>query len=533
MTEIVSKHAEEIYNFLRDDALDTSKDWAEVSMFQSLLAQRIKGLDSEATREIAKWCIENNVLEIEDEEAKTDSRILDMKPEEFVKAAGFRPTPTFPSQEIEGDVKHKAQAYADWLIEEANIRPVVIDGKTLFYEYDELTRRWEEKEFEKILKMAHKDIGSDYTSHFRREFRHSYKDHHQYFDFEEMGLEEQEILMRNGEILNLNTRETRPASKEDKALNSVNAVYDPDAKPDRIKEFIERTIDREEGVKTLQEFLGYTLMWPSTKYEKALLILGYTDTGKSTLLNVFEHFYDNTNTTNVSFPQLGMERAFHIDKLKDSVVNFDHDMSDKEIKRKSRIKEAITGNRIHADPKGEQGYKFQPKAKFMIASNNAPDDKGAEAAFYNRFTTLTATNRIDPENKDRELLDKLVTEENMNWLLSWAIEGLERLQEQNQFSNERTEYETKKLWDKFGDSVQKFIHEQITLDREEGINVPTSDLYDVYEMWCEQKLETPKHKQQFISEAAAHPDIVKDKAMAHSGGRRMCFKHIEVQDFAV
>lgn len=440
----------------------------------------------------------------------------------------------FPIADYAGAEKtKKAQAYAEWLIEEKEIRPVLIDSRTIFYQFNEQTMTWEEIDFELIKKKANRDMGSEYTSHFLRQFKQSFKDHWKFMKFEEMGLSEDEVLLNNGEILDLTTREIRQAKKEDMALNHINAEYNPDVEPDRIDEFIDRTIDTEEGVKALQEYLGYCLMWPSSNFEKVLLILGYTDTGKSTLLKVFESFFQGSNITKMSFPQIGMERAFHVEKLKDSVVNFDFDMDDSEIPRKSRLKKVISNEEIHADPKGEKGYDFQPQTKFMIASNNAPDDSDATDAYYNRFKTIKATNKIEAEDKERDLVEKLTTEENMSWLLNWALDGLERLQKQNRFSKYMTEYETKKAWDKFGTSVQRFISEQIKTKTEDSFNVPTTDLYNVYEMWCEKKLESAVPSRQFISQAASHPDLVKRKATTKDGGRRMCFMDVEVKDYAV
>jgi len=392
---------------------------------------------------------------------------------------------------------------------------------------------WEEMDFELIKKIASRDLGTDYTSHFLRQFKQSFQDHWQYSSFDNMGLEPNEVMLKNGKIMNLDARKTRNAEKEDMALNCINATYDPDAEPQRIKEFIEKTVDTIEGVRALQEYLGYCLKWPSSHFEKVLLILGYTDTGKSTLLEIFEHFFDGSNTTKMSFPQIGMERAFHVEKLKDSVVNFDTDMDDTQIPRKSRLKKVISNEEIHADPKGEKGYDFRPKTKFMIASNNAPDDTDATGAYYNRFLTIKATSKVAAEDKDRELVEKVTTEENMSWLLNWALDGLDRLKENNQFSRQMTEYETKKMWTKFGTSTERFIADQVRKNTDESFNVPTVELYEVYKMWCEKKLETAVSQRKFISQAASHPDMRKEKSMTQNGGQRMCFKDIEVLDYAV
>lgn len=441
-------------------------------------------------------------------------------------------TKRFQTQE-NGTLERKAQQYANWLVEEQLIRPVVIDGRTLFYEYDRGSKVWNQIDFDMVMKLPHKHLEEEFTRHFISQFKHSFKNHHKYMEFEDMGLEPEEILMKNGRILNLESKSIKPAKKNDKAINCINAIYKQDVKPDGLKKFLKRTIDTEEGLKTLQEYIGYILTWPEARYEKALLILGDTDTGKSTLLDVLEEFFEPSETSNLAFPDIGMERAFHVEELKDSVVNLDHDMDDKEISSYSRIKKAISNNKMHADPKGEKGFKFKPKARFIIASNDSPDDSGAGEAFYNRFLTIQANNRVPEEEKDRQLVDKLCSDQNLSWLLSWSLNGLERLREQNKFTGELSEYETKKLWDKFGSSPQRFIHDQVTVDQEDGKNIPTTDVFETYELWCEQQLEEPIPRRQFISQMASHPDIVKRKTESYSGGRKMCFMDIIIEDYTV
>lgn len=429
--------------------------------------------------------------------------------------------------------KEIAQNYADYLIDKANIIPVWIDGATIFYRYNPASHVWNQVDFKMIRKKAKKDLGSEYSKKMKQEIKNQLTDHFNYVNFDEMGLEENQVLMKNGKVLNLETLETRKVRQEDYALNCVNAKFDEEASSDQLLQFIERTLDTEDMVKTFQEFLGYTLKWPDDSFEKMLLILGNTDTGKSTLLQVVEELFAESNTTKLSFPQIGMERAFHIKDLKDSVLNIDSDMDDQSIKRKSRVKKVLSKEPIFVEPKGKSGFTMKPQANFLVTSNDAPDDAGAEDAYYNRFLTLTATSRVPEEKKDRELVDKLTTEQELNWLLTWSIKGLKRLEEQNRFTCNRTEYETKEIWDRFGNSVQQFISEQVTIDREDGKNVPTSDLYETYQLWCETQIEQEVSQQKFIAQAAAHPDMVKRKADTVSGARRSCFINLKLKDYAV
>jgi len=429
--------------------------------------------------------------------------------------------------------KELAQNYSDHLINEADIVPVWINGATIFYRFNSANNTWDEIDFQIIRKKAKKDLGNEYSRGLKDELINQMTDHYRYIEFDKMGLPENEILMKNGKVLNMNTLETREIEKKDYALNCVNAVYDEGAESGQLEAFIEQTIDTENMVRTLQEFLGYSLNWPSDKYEKMLLILGNTDTGKSTLLKVVEQLYDESNITKLSFPQIGMDRAFHIKDLKDSVLNIDSDMDDQSIRRKSRLKKVVSKEEVFVEPKGKSGFTMKPKANFIVTSNDAPDDAGATDAYYNRFLTLTATSRISEEDKDRELIDKLTNQESLNWFFTWSVKGLRRLKQQNQFTHQLSEYQTKKVWDRFGNSVQKFISEEVIFDRDEGRNIPTTDLYEAYQTWCETELEQEVSQNKFIAQASSHPDIVKRKTETRTGSRRTCFVNLRLQNFVV
>jgi len=529
------EHAETILNKLEIQlTTDFNPRIADIDRF---IVQDTGIEDPEKVPELRNWMIEQDAVKIDGDQEHGETEVTAIDKNQLLDSDSNKPlleTEFDATIYRSADSKQElAQEYANWLIDEANIIPVWINGATIFYRYNPVNHTWNEVEIDMVRKKAKKDLGNDYNKNMRQEIKNQLTDHYDFVEFEDMGLESTEILLKDGKVLNLKTCETREIQKTDYALNCINSEYDPDAEAEKLEKFIYRTLDDEDMVKTFQEFLGYSLKWPSDKYEKMLLILGNTDTGKSTLLKVVEELFKESNLTKLSFPQLGMDRAFHISTLKDSVLNIDSDMDDQAIKRKSRVKKVVSKEEVFVEPKGKSGFAMKPRANFIVTSNDAPDDAGATDAYYNRFLTLTATNRVSEEQKDRELVEKLTSDESINWLLNWAIKGLQRLEEQNCFTCNRTEYETKKLWDRFGNSVQKFISEQITRDSEVGYNIPTTDLYEAYKMWCETELEEEVPRQNFIGQAASHPDLTKRKADAKDGSRRMCFIEIEVKDFAV
>jgi len=503
--------------------------------FNFFITKNVDSIDSpEKIKETREFLEEQGIIETE------DNKVTKIDHEKFKEIAGLNQSKNslmdqeFPLNSYQGFNKTElAHEYADWLIEECRIRPVWIPGTTIFYRYDNSTNTWKELEKDLIIKKAKHDLRGRWTSHFKRELLNQFEHHPNYIEFEEMGLPENKFLLEDGQVIDLETRELEPVKPEMYPLNSLNTTYNPDADGQELQEFIQDTIDNEDMVKALQEFLGYSLTWPSSKYEKMLLILGGTDTGKSTLIEVIEELYGDSTITKISFPQLGMDRAFHVPDLKDSILNIDTDMEDQDIQRKSRVKKIISKEEIYAEAKGKDGYNMTPKANHLVTSNNCPEHSDSTDAYFNRFITLTATSRIPESEKDRELSEKLKTDENIEWLFNWALGGLDRLNQQNDFTWNPTEYETKKLWDRFGNSVQQFIADQITVDSQNGQNIRTGDVYEVYEKWIEDRLQEKVGKQKFISMASGHPDMTKRNTVSTDGTKGMCFIDIKLKDYSV
>lgn len=515
-------------------------------------------------RETLEKAIENKSRLGEGYKMALKDQYPDHKNEIDIIAKNFEETKETPIEDfLQGTDKENktklAHAYADYQIQEKNTIPVLIDSATLFFRYQPEAKTWKQIDLEIIHKELDADLSSrpvsaTVTQHLHNEFDKKMRHNGDYTKWEKFGLKTSQVLLKNGDILDLESnigeleKDRRKAKKKDYALNAVNASFQTDIMEDyvhgqqseskyatKLEKFITETIPDDLERETFQQFLGHLLAWPSDRFEKALLILGPTDSGKSTLLKVVKHFFKHANTSEISFPQLGQDRAYHVDSLKQSVINFDQDMSNKDIKRRSRIKKCISKESIFADPKMEKGYDMKPVANFMIASNHPPEHRGADQAFYNRFLTIEAPETISEDDKDRNLLDKLTTEECMDWLLAWAIDGYESLMTQNRFALDRDHMETKRKWSNYGDSVAQFINEVVERGTENSKNIRTVETYEYYEKWCEDNLEEKVSQQKFISRASDHPILTKSRRVPYDeASSKSCFVDIELQcDYTV
>ena len=440
---------------------------------------------------------------------------------------------SFPLGDLLADGASKtelAQKLATYMTQNGICLPVYQDethAERRFYSYSNQLGVWKRVDKDYALKMAKNQLGNQWTRHTKQEFMNQLKTHEHAIYFEDMGLPEEEILCRDGKVYNLETGEVRKIEKQDYALHMVNADPEGDSFIEDFEEFLEDTIPEESHRKTVQEFLGWSLKYPHGDYKKALLILGDTNSGKSTLLRIIAELFKESHVSRLSITQIAQERTFHVSNLNGSILNIDEDMSSAEIEQGSTLKKLIAQEPLFVEDKGDDGYEVHPRCKFMVASNVAPNPSTEDdRAFYQRFITLEAPDRVPEEEQDKQLVDKLTSEEALNGLFQWALEGLRRLEDQEEFSYSPDIMETRRIWNKYGSEVQKFLHECV--DKEKGNHVPTVDAYEYYELWSMDKLGETISRKQFISEMCEQPFINKDRVKLDGQGRRSVFKHIDI-----
>jgi putative DNA primase/helicase len=90
--------------------------------------------------------------------------------------------------------------------------------------------------------------------------------------------------------------------------------------------------------------------------------------------------------------------------------------------------------------------------------------------------------RIPRDEQDAKLSEKLTTDDELAGVLNWAIEGYQRLDEQGQFTNEPTPSENQRIWEMYGNSVERFISR--CLDEERDGSVGKDEAYAEYESFA-------------------------------------------------
>ncbi len=94
----------------------------------------------------------------------------------------------------------------------------------------------------------------------------------------------------------------------------------------------------------------------------------------------------------------------------------------------SRIKALTGGDKVTARYMRQDFFEFTPKFKLVIAGNAKPKLDTVDEAMRRRFHIVPFTIQIPPEDRDRDLADKLQDE--WSGIMAWAVEGCIQYQEQ-------------------------------------------------------------------------------------------------------
>jgi len=209
------------------------------------------------------------------------------------------------------------------------------------------------------------------------------------------------------------------------ATSKIPVKYDPEADCPGIREFIDDILDSERKKKTLIEFIGHAI-YPGYPVQKALMLTGETNNGKSVFLNLVKDFVGHENVSGESLQRLN-DNDFAASNLYGKLVNVRADLSGKEIKDTSRFKE-LTGEDkyISADVKHKDPIQFTNKATLMFSANKIPGTRYDKTdAFYKRWIIVKFPYRFvdnpvmeNEKKRDTKILDKIESEEEFSGLLN-------------------------------------------------------------------------------------------------------------------
>ncbi len=314
------------------------------------------------------------------------------------------------------------------------------------------------------------------------------------------------INLENG-VFDIETRTLTDHTPDHFFTSQLPVKYDPTAECPKFLDFI-KDIVKDDDAQTLQEYTGY-LLYRSYIYQKALLLVGEGNNGKSTFLMAQKALIGNDNITSISLQHL--DRRFTPARLYHKLANIYPDLSARALKDTGMFKITTGGDTIEAEVKYSMNtLKFVNHAKHEFSANTIPKvDEDDTDAFFRRWIIINFPNTFTDEKCDKDILQKITTPQELSGILNWALEGLTRLHDNADFTYDKTPEEIRDHYQRLSSSIYGFLTDQTTYDPEGWI--PKENLYSLYITYCidenlprkskaELSKEIPKHMPAVISQ---------------------------------
>lgn len=244
----------------------------------------------------------------------------------------------------------------------------------------------------------------------------------------------------------------------------------------------------QELIHFVQKAMGYSLSGDVS--EQCLFILwGTGANGKSTFLNTLQTLFGDyaCSTGTETFMKKTSEQSNDLARLKGMRLVTTSEAEQGKPLSESLVKQITGEDEITARFLYGEFFSFKPTFKIFMATNHKPKIKGADNGIWRRIKMIPFTVTIPPEQRDKTLGDKLLSENSgiLNWLVKgfvmWRREGLACEPDAVREANEEYRLDM--------DSVGTFVAECLDIDASMKWRLATKLLYETYVKWCQKNNE--------------------------------------------
>ncbi|MFD2446691.1 phage/plasmid primase, P4 family [Bacillus sp. CGMCC 1.16607] len=325
-----------------------------------------------------------------------------------------------------------------------------------------------------------------------------------YKEVDNVNKDDRFINVKNG-LLDWRTGELNPHDPNIFTTIQLPVEYNPAAQCPNINHFLQTTVPID-TIPMLLEWFGYSMI-PSTRFQKALMLTGSGNNGKSIFIDLFQRFLGTDNLSNIPLQDLEHNR-FKLAQLYGKLANVFADIPATALDKSSIFKTVVTGDRVSAEFKGRDSFDFKPFSRLLFSANELPRSSDLTHGFFRRWLIVPFPHKFGEGGKpaDINLLDKVTTKEELSGLLNLAIEGLRRLDKQKSFTVNETTTKATEDYKKEIDNVATFLDEMCIIG--ENQFVEKQKIYNAYDRWCFDSGYKPLGKIKFFQRLEGKVNIV-------------------------
>ena len=246
--------------------------------------------------------------------------------------------------------------------------------------------------------------------------------------------------------------------------------------------------DKESKVQSMKELAGATISGCATKIlqPRAVILLGtQAENGKSQVLNMLRGLLPASAISSVTAAKMGDER--HILGICGKLLNASDELSGSSAISSEVFKAIITGETVSGRDVYKSRVEFNPVAQHVFATNTLPSFQGGMDRGVQRRLLVMPFNRVIPKEEKIENIGRCISEEEMDLLLAWAVEGALDLMNNRGFTITDAFAKNLQDWLEESDSVQGWVAECIEILNDEQACLKTSYAYQCYQAWAKQE----------------------------------------------
>jgi putative DNA primase/helicase len=290
-----------------------------------------------------------------------------------------------------------------------------------------------------------------------------------------------EFFAASNGLLHLPTRMLHDPTPSFFGVTASGVAYDPDAAaPMQWLAYLRETVDDDEGIGALQEWMGYTL-GGDTSQQKILFCIGPRRSGKGTFARIHTALLGKNSVGGPTMSAFGKQFGLAPLITKSLAI-----VSDARIGKKTDRAEiterllTISGeDTIDIDRKYGTMWTGRLPTRIAIMTNELPAFSEGSGALAGRFLIVIFPHSFfGRENPG--LTDRLMTE--LPGILNWAIQGYERLRARGHFLQPTNALEQIEAIERLGNPVKAFVLDRCVVGPAREIDADV--LYDDWRTWC-------------------------------------------------
>ena len=234
-----------------------------------------------------------------------------------------------------------------------------------------------------------------------------------------------ETVVFNNCVLDTDTMETHPHSKDYPQVTMLNYDYDPEAKTFMWYQFLNEVLPDKDRQRILQMFLGAVFVDRSlAKIETMLILKGSGSNGKSVICDTVIGVLGKENVSNFGLGALitGSDRKMNVATMNGKRLNYCSEIQLKEFGSGSdSLKAIISGDPIEARFNWGQNFTARNLPLLMANANQLPYMKDISHGMARRLCVISMDVEIPKEKQNKSLSNDMIDE--YPGIFNWIMEG--------------------------------------------------------------------------------------------------------------